>query len=218
MTAVVSYPDPANGASRQKTIVLPYKTVDGKSLLDFKEAHLGEALSALADPRYPISELSFGIEGLFGKDVPQVSKLISLLGQPEEFKGRVSPSQKALLFADGNLCVNYKTFSDTTDILVTEIHVVGPKFRLKNGLGVGSTLGEFLEVYDPFFGMSQKKSSQPHPVTRDGVIKGCNVMILMHSARESALAVYVDTSERVRAITLLTENSQPQPHWKAKGK
>ena len=157
---------PSTQKSFPGSVSLAYKKVDCRNLLDLSASSLTGAMKIFADSRHTIRDDFWGINGLFkerkGFSSPILKPMLKALGKgtPKELKAHLSPQQQklsgesslslgdALLFDDGKLSVRvHKSTLEKGTAMAIYVDILSPKYRLPNGLGVGSNVSDFSAIY-----------------------------------------------------------------------
>ena len=221
-TVTLEFTDPFQKKKVTQPAVLAYEVRGGAYLLDLEATDLSRVLVALADGEHPIRADFDGIAGVFSAARPTIVGIRRSLGRGElrkdDLKLKPQPNidmdhielSRALLF--GDLAVGYLDLKDDYGI-ITSLDIIGPGFRTRDGLGVGSALADFgaYQTVDiRAFGKYNLMRDMHPPLLPDGKLDQYRIVGALHPSQKSGLALFLDAQDRVQAIGFKVGSTQAE--------
>ena len=197
--------DPFTGKSQSSKLELAYQSDRGAQRLDLAKCKFGTAPIAVSDSKHYIEDDFSGIHGVFDSNHPSLTTIIQALGKPvqeqatpdpDEFSRYKPKATEALIFSQNNLSVDIKSYSEKA--VLNFVNVIGPRFRLRNGLGVGSHLNEFRSRYQMDTNPIEKYLDKP--IINGRFIDSESVSTAALQGRE--LILYTDSQQTVLALRI----------------
>ncbi len=133
LDVAISFVNPYLKKPSKETLTLVYRKTRGAYILDSNRSYFGTAMTLLGDPAQVMASNLSGIEGIFN------SSTITDLAPLENAYGAGQAGKFQVRFDHGRLLAHL----DKKSSKLTSIELVGPGYRTREGLGIGSSLNEF---------------------------------------------------------------------------
>lgn len=203
----LQFTNPYSKKPATKAILLPYKQVEGRWRLAIGQADLGAAAIALGDPTHTLSPTLHQLSGLWAENYDNHHRAFyrKVLGKEKVLRDNspVKALSTEVLF--DSLYIKYSEPHKGKERLMA-ITITGPKYRTREGLGVGNHLNDFR----PFYRVKKKRAYGSvlfPPMTPSGRLKNAGYAIAGKKGNFRRGAVLLlDKQDFVIGIQFLTYN------------